>query len=405
MTREEFLFLQSTDAQRIVEQCLADGLSSASVAFSVRSPVLANQVKYLIKAARKMPSFYAARCIIDRQGFEQSSSQMAATSKFGEFEGRLAIDLTAGLGVDSYALSSRFDRVISVEMNDLRADVLRYNIAALGVNNLSVECCEAREFLLTNKNLHADLIYIDPSRIVDQGSRRERVFSLEDSSPNVLEIMPLMLGLADKIIIKLSPLFDIDECFRRFGDNCAVEVVSLGGECKEVLVHINNQGRRKITNTILHSNSREQYSFDLPSNIGRQKEHCLVGFDPQYLYVPDVVFVKSRTLNTYLSVCYPVARCNTEGYVLCDTRLENFAGQEFKIEAHELYQPKKIKKILKERGVTRATILHCLFPYSNDKILHDLLIKEGGSEKLFFSIFQQKPTIFFVTSTENQRNE
>ncbi|MEG0162721.1 MAG: class I SAM-dependent methyltransferase [Mucinivorans sp.] len=404
MTQEELTLLQSDDSKLIIEQSLSAGLSAERVALTVRCPAIATQIKYLGRAAKKLPAFYASRCIIDRQGYEQCSSQATASSKFESLQGNIALDLTAGLGVDSYALSLCFDRVISVEMNDLRAALTAYNFRLLGADNIEVVCSDAESFLLSNPDLQADLIYIDPSRIAENSTAHERVFSIEDSSPNVLKIMQLMRRIAPRIIIKLSPLFDVDECFNRFGSAISVEVVSLNNECKEVLVKIGFDQPGVIVNTILKGNSKAQYTFnhcnDCRGAIGSESE----AFDPKYLYVPDVAFVKTRTLVSYISLYYPLSKCNTEGYVLSQTRLPNFAGQEFEITSIEQYQPKLVKKILKVKGVKRATIAHHLFPYSTAKILRDLQLKEGGSEKLFFSVYKQKPTVFFVSSSENQSN-
>lgn len=53
---------------------------------------VATQVKYLQRARRKLPSYYAARAILPSLAFEQSSSEECAAHK--QYGGKLAIDLT-----------------------------------------------------------------------------------------------------------------------------------------------------------------------------------------------------------------------------------------------------------------------------------------------------------------------
>lgn len=391
MTPEDFEILQTVDSQSLTEEMLISGLDPIQVAIRVKNPAIATQIKYLHKATKKLPSYFSARCIISEQGFEQCSSEHTARAKFDGMQGSVAIDLTCGLGVDSYELSKHFDSVISVEMDPLRYAIAKHNFTKLGAKNITLHNDSAENFLANNPSIKVDLVYVDPSR--KTGGER-RVFSLEESSPNILKIIDLLQNISNNIIIKLSPMFDIDECFRVFGGNIDAQVVSMNGECKEVLVRMGAGCSGKIINTILRGNKFNQYKF---ANQDSKAVDPNSEFTPQYLFVPDVSFIKSRTLKIYLHDFYSHFNINYDGYVISDTKLDNFAGQCFKINRTETYQPKKIKKILKELNITHATISHLKFPYSTAKIVTDLGIKEGGSERLFFSTYRNKATIFFVT--------
>ena len=94
-----------------------------------------------------------------------------------------------------------------------------------------------------------DLIYIDPARRDSQG---KKVWLLEDCSPNVTKLLPSLLQLSPLVVIKASPLFDIDEAFRLFGEKCSVEIISVRGECKEVLIEIRNSQKNS---TVVPSDS------------------------------------------------------------------------------------------------------------------------------------------------------
>lgn len=391
MTVQEFILLQSTDSKNVIEQHINSKQPLHELALRIKNVAICSQLKYLSRAKNKLPSHYAARCIIEQRAFEQCSSEQTSRSKFEGLTGNLAIDLTCGLGVDSYVLSQQYTHVKSIEIDSLRAEIAQYNFKQLKIHNIEVLNCDCKSYLSSTSTLRADLLYIDPSR-KDENSKR--VFSLEDSSPNILSMIDLMRSIASQIIIKLSPMFDIDECFRLLGSDISVEVVTLDGECKEVLVKYGIDPKGSIINTILKGNIKQQFSYSHDTQcVGSHKG----SITPQYLYVPNVSFIKTRTLNNYLSEQYQNIELNNEGYVLSPERLDDFAGQGFKIEDIEIYQPKKIKKILKHKDIKRATISHHKFPYSTSKILEDLSIKEGGEERLFFSIYNNKPTIFFVT--------
>ena len=107
MTREEFDTLCRDDVRRAVEENL--GRDPLAVALDRRTPhaaLVATQVKYLERARTKLPSYYAARCILPPRAFEQASSEACAAHK--EPAGDAALDLTCGLGVDALALGRRF---------------------------------------------------------------------------------------------------------------------------------------------------------------------------------------------------------------------------------------------------------------------------------------------------------
>ena len=84
MTREEFSILCLPE----VRQAIAGNRSrdAAAVAFDRRIPhprEVASQVKYLARAAVKLPSYAAAGCILPPRAFEQSSGELCAACKHG----------------------------------------------------------------------------------------------------------------------------------------------------------------------------------------------------------------------------------------------------------------------------------------------------------------------------------
>ena len=52
---------------------------------------------------------------------------------------------------------------------------------------------------------HADVVFLDPARRNEHGAR---TFGIEDCTPNVLELLPLLRMKADTVVLKLSPMLD-----------------------------------------------------------------------------------------------------------------------------------------------------------------------------------------------------
>ena len=81
MTRSELDILLLPEVRQAIEQNL--GRDPLSVALDKSVPYareVATQLKYLERARHKLPTLYAARCIIPGRAFEQSSSEESAAA-------------------------------------------------------------------------------------------------------------------------------------------------------------------------------------------------------------------------------------------------------------------------------------------------------------------------------------
>ena len=98
MTSEEYELLLTDEVQRAI--AASRGRDPLDVALDRTIPharLVATQVKYLARAASKLPSYAAAQCILPPLAFEQASSEACAAHK--RIDGDTALDLTCGLGV------------------------------------------------------------------------------------------------------------------------------------------------------------------------------------------------------------------------------------------------------------------------------------------------------------------
>ncbi len=145
-------------------------------------------------------------------------------------------DLTGGLGVDSLEFSRVAEKVFYNEMNPSLAEAARHNFEIFGAWNIEVHCFEATvETLPFCKDFRPDVVFLDPARRDGCGNK---VFLLEDCSPDVLKMKEALLALAPVVILKLSPMADISMIIKRLGEEyCSqVQILEAGGECKELLV-------------------------------------------------------------------------------------------------------------------------------------------------------------------------
>ena len=369
-TAEEISILCSEEIRKAIEENIER--KPTDIALDRRVPnasIVATQVKNLQKSRSKLPSYFAVQAIVPTLAYEQSSSEECAERK--ELEGESVLDLTCGLGVDSLALSKRFKRVVTIERNEGVAAVARENFRRLGATNIEVVCSSAEEYV-ANCAEHFDWCFSDPDR---RGAKGEKLVRLEECSPNVVALMPTLQKIADRICIKCSPLFDVDEAFRLFGE-CSVECVSLGGEAKEVNIYID--GLPSQLKAVAVGIGEVECSVD-ERNAARWSSHPSDLSQYRYITLPDVALQHARMV----AVAFD-GRCDVwsnNGVALSATQPEGVLGRTFAVEAtYDI--DSAFKRVMK--GV-KAEIYRRDFPLSNADICKRYRCSEGGSERWCFT--------------------
>lgn len=372
ITHEEFLIITSDEVQRAIAS--ARGRDPLEVALDRTVPharLVASQLKYLARAERKLPHYAAAGCILPSLAFEQSSSEECASSK--RIGGGRVLDLTCGLGVDAWFLSRRFDRVVTLERNPLLAEVARENFRRLGAENIEVVNRAAEDYVAECRE-HFDWIYADPDR---RGADGRKLVRLEDCSPDMVALMPRLKELSGRICIKNSPLFDVDEAFRLFGA-CGVEVLSVGDECKEVVITIDPDlgDRRRIRAVALgRGEASADYGGEQPPLPQR-----FDGEEYRWLVIPDVALQKARMARRHLEGKADIWSDN--GFGFAREEPHDVVGRVVGIEQIMKYDPRHLKREWKGLG---AEILKRDFPLRTEEIFRRTGLHAGGDLRLAFT--------------------
>lgn len=370
MEKEDIELLKSDTLRREIEVNIERNPTDIALDKRLVHPrEVASQVKYLQRARKKLPSYYAARAILPSLAFEQSSSEECAAHKC--FSGELAVDMTCGLGVDTLHLARHFKRVVAIERNPILADITRYNLALMGAHNVEVVVGESEEFVATLDR--ADLIYADPDR---RGAEGRKMVCLEDCSPNIAALLPVLKEKTERICVKLSPMFDTTEALRAFGEGASVEVVSLGGECKEVVVDW-QRGRthRTIKATALGVGSFEAEAGSTTPPQGEFGD----GAAYRYLIVPDVALRKAGLVGHW---CGSVGIDNHGSYGFSATTPEGtILGRAYEIEAIVPYRPKELKRLISKK----IELIRHGFPLPSATICKALGVKEGAGQRWAFA--------------------
>lgn len=369
LTFEELALLLTEPVQRAI--AAARGRDPLEVALDRRIPharLVATQVKYLARAERKLPTYAAAQCVLPPLAFEQASNEACAAHK--AIAGDAVLDLTCGLGVDTLFLSRRFRRVVTLERDPVLADVARENFRRLGVGNVEVVTAAAEEYL-DGEGLRFDWVYADPDRRAADGRKLLRI---EECSPDVLALRPRIRAAAARLCLKNSPLFDVDEALRLFSD-ARVEVVSLGDECKEVIVCDDGSGPLVTATALGRGSFAARPDAEPPAAPAR--------FDAEryrWLVVPDVALQKARLARLHLAGRADMWSEN--GFAFAAEEPHGVIGRVLAIERIEPYDPRRLKRELKGRG---AEVLKRDFPLPAEELMRRLGLHAGGDLRLAFT--------------------
>ena len=340
ITFSDLDILRTEEVRRAIDENIER--DPAKIALSKGVPhaaLVATQVKYLQRARRKLPALYEARCIIPPRAFEQCSSQESARRK--PLSGGAVLDMTCGLGIDTMALAEHFERVVSIERDEVLAEVVRYNMSLLGIDNVEVVTASSEEYVATTSE-HFDWIFVDPDRRSAEG---KKMVCMEDCSPNVVALMPRLREISERVAIKLSPMFDCAEAFRLCSP-AEVEVVSIGGECKEVNIYTNAE-KDMLRIAVIGDG---EWSFGNEAMVAEPSAEAFTFAEYRYLLVPDVALQKARVA---IAALKPYAAIwSNNGYAFArELPTEPLPARIFEIESIEPYRPKELKRRLKGEGV------------------------------------------------------
>ena len=340
---------------------------------------IASQVAAYQKIRHKIPEWYRPGLAFPFPlSLEQASSEATARFKASLFSGAHSLDLTGGLGVDSYFLSRRFKIHSYVEQNHELLVVTAQNFGRLEASNVHF-AREAAEAFLENTEETFDLIYLDPAR---RDARGGRVAGLEDCTPNVLELLPRMLELAPDILLKASPMLDIQQALRQLGEGVQqVYVVAYEEECKEVLFHI---GRNKpdqlfVQAVTLQADGQIAHRFEGPIETNANAPRVDFGLG-KYLYEPNVAIRKAGFFNTFAQR-FGLTKIQANTHLYCsDEWVAGVPGRSFEIEAICSYDKKAVAAYCPDG---KANIAARNFPDDVAAIRKKTGLKDGGDRYLF----------------------
>ena len=264
---------------------------------------------------------------------QATSSEIAAFHASFIPRGSKVLDMTCGLGSDVFAFSDRASSVIAIERDPHYCEVMRYNCGVLNKSNIKVSCGDSTEWI-ENCEDKFDVIFIDPHR---RGSGNSRKFAFSDCVPDVEKLSYSLLEKCGLLMIKASPMLDIDAVSKSIKGCFEIHVVALHGECKEVLVCAGKGGNLRMVNTInILKDKIEKYTVNI-NESDVYKNIILSDLDDLaqgFIYEPNAAVLKLGSKGHLCSSYKGLKQLNINTHLYFSKDLvKNFPGKIFKISA------------------------------------------------------------------------
>lgn len=356
----------------------------------VDMPYALDQIQGWQIARRKLPKWAACDGVIfpPHLSMEQCSSEPTAQYKLNlamEWAERVGhassmTDLTGGFGVDFSFTSCAFAAATYVERNEQLCHIVEHNLPLLGLNNATVVCADAVEYLSTVEP--QTMLFLDPARRDEHGAK---TVMLADCTPDVVQLLPKLLEKSRFTMLKLSPMLDWHKAVDDLqGTVREVHIVSVGGECKELLLVLSTvvESELKVYCADLSTASAPSSLFVYtPGSSAIVANSKLKTQNSKFVHEPNASIMKAGCFDE-LAAAYGVSPVSRNSHLfLSDEPVEDFPGRSFVVERVTTMNKGELRKALV--GIEKANIATRNFPLTVAELRKRLKIKDGGDVYIF----------------------
>lgn len=335
---------------------------------------LLEQIESRKKIEKKLPKWFKTEGIYypPKLNLEQTSSEITARYKTSLVSGSKLADITGGFGVDTFFFSKVFKAVDHFEMDTNLAEISEYNFGVLNIDNVT---CHATDGLLSCLGNHYNVIYADPSR---RNEDKGKVFLLDDCTPNIPYNLESLLKSSPIVLLKTSPMLDINAGIIALSNVKEIHVVAAQNEVKELLwiLERNFTGDTKILTVNFGISEVQNFNYTL--NI---EGKSTFGLPREYLYEPNAAIMKSGGFSL-LSSFYDIDKLHENTHLFTDNNLIEFPGRVFRITAVVPYSKKDMRTGI---NFDKANVAIRNFPEPVSALRKRWKIKDGGNLYIFFT--------------------
>ncbi len=306
------------------------------------------------------------------------------------------VDLTGGMGIDTYYLSENATEAHYIEQNEELCRLATHNMQ-LYRPHVHIHHTTAEEYI---QQMAADttltILYIDPARRNAQGGK---VFRIEDCEPNLCHLLPMMKTQASFIMIKLSPMLDITAALRTLEEAFQVYIIALENEVKEILLTLDNTQTPTHTTSKITTIHIKNYDHQAKlMTLDRQEwdtetEKTTAAPTPSdiekdiYLYEPNAAILKAGAYKQ-IAARYQLKKMAQHTHLYSsENYCDDFPGRKWRLLS--IYDKRQHKDI-------RASILTRNYPLTAEELRKKLKIKDDSQRTIIGARVGDKPMLLLA---------
>ena len=337
------------------------------------------------KAIRKLPDWTDTPGIVypPPLSIEQASSEETANYKKQLIGGKALVDLTGGMGIDCLALSERFEECYYVERSTDLCAVFGHNAKLLGKAAIRIHNRDATGFLADWKKRDDTCFFFDPAR---RGANNNKVFQLTDCEPDATELVPEIIKKGASVLIKTSPMLDIDLALSELPCVKEVHLVAVKNELKEVLYWMSPEweGAPKLV-TVNLAERVQRFEFRKSEEA---EATATIGSVRHWLYEPNVSIMKAGAYKL-IGQDFGVIKLDVNSHLYTSAQqVRGFPGRTFEVMG-ELSKGNLDALI----PAQKANIITRNYPLTPDQIKKKYKLKDGGDLFVIGTRSEGKPVL------------
>jgi hypothetical protein len=343
-------------------------------------PELVRQIQARQKARVKLPTWADNQELIfpPALSVEQASSERTAAYKAALVAGATRVaDLTGGFGADAAHFAAVAEHVDYVERDAHLAAVVAYNLGQLGISNITTHTADAAAFLRASEQPF-DWLFLDPARRDQRGGK---IVRLADCEPDVPKLLPLLLRHAPRILLKTSPMLDIELAIQELKHVRRLWVIAVDNEVKEVLYELGAEPAidpERLAVNLRRDGSQQEFRLNRAREARAIPRYAEA---QQYLYEPNAAILKAGGFKS-IGTAFELLKLQQHSHLYTNQELRaDFPGRIFRILATEKADGPTLKTHLGPEG--RAHVTTRNFPESVATFRQRTGIREGGDIYLF----------------------
>ena len=365
----------------------------SNITFDVKFAILQIECKNRIK--KKLPELFANSSFLFPSTL---STEQCTAQQIAQFHASLlkdsdsVLDMTAGLCIDTYYISSKVKNVTAIEINEATANISAFNMSNL-TDNVHVICDDCVKYIHDCKE-RFEAVFIDPAR---RGDNNTRLFGLADCLPNAIELMPQIAKITNNLYIKASSMIDISQSIRALQFKTSdIWVVGVNNECKELLLKVDFTLTSPITPNIHTINFEQNHTQSLSKSFTTNtiSTQCKQPAVNQYIYEPNRCIMKAQIFDV-LETHYHVSQINRNSHLfISEDYISNFPGRKFRIIEITPFKSKEIKTLKNKHPQINVSVRN--FKLSAEELKKKLKVKDGGDLYLFGTTDYENNAILII---------